>query len=769
MSTRSRFLNVATMAVLCLVAFIPLASAYRSLDFWIAALGSLLVGTAIAVLAARLRWQTLTVFAAVIIAYFAFGGVLVFRSESLLGFIPTPRVLSSLALGSVQVWKQALTLQTPFIGFDELLVAPYFLGLITSVLAVTFALRLRQFAWALLPIAALFTFAVLYSAFNATAPGFVGAALAGAALLWLVWRIRAARMAANLATLDDTGSISPQQSRGLSARSAATVAAVTIGAVALSGIGASALPLDRFTLRDHVIPPLEMHDFASPLTSFRKWVTDGADANLFVVRDLPEGAAIRLAGLDFYDGIVYRVSGAGGAGSGQFNRVGRELEPTIEGTPARVSVEIGDLGSVWLPTAGSLTSLQLETPEAISRTADLYYNPETSTAVLTSGLLPGDTYVFDTVVQSRPDEQTLTNAKVAQVQTPKPEQVPDQILAALDEIVSQTTNPTEQVRAVEAYLQTTGFFSHGLEGEAVSRAGHGAGREAELFSAPQMIGDDEQYSVAMALMLSQLGIPSRVVLGFTGESGGSLGAEGTINITGEQVHAWVEVPFEGIGWVSFWPTPAEDRIPLEQVPEQRQKPRAQVAQPPDTPQEPAELPPAPPVEDAEQEEEESTDSLLHLVLTITGISALILALLLGPPLLFAVVKSRRRKKRATSVTPADRVSGGWAELVDAATDVGAPVLAGATRREQARELDAQFPEAGASPLAVRADAAVFGDGTPSPEAIDGFWRDAAQTQQKIRKAQPLRKRLRARMYPPSVTQAIGKRIRSLGRKKRGSL
>ncbi len=49
-------------------------------------------------------------------------------------------------------------------------------------------------------------------------------------------------------------------------------------------------------------------------------------------------------------------------------------------------------------------------------------------------------------------------------------------------------------------LAKDGFFSHGLEGEVISRAGHTAERISTLIGGEQMNGDDEQYAVAMALL-----------------------------------------------------------------------------------------------------------------------------------------------------------------------------------------------------------------------------------------------------------------------------
>ena len=67
------------------------------------------------------------------------------------------------------------------------------------------------------------------------------------------------------------------------------------------------------------------------------------------------------------------------------------------------------------------------------------------------------------------------------------------------------------------------------------------------------IGYCQQFSGAMALMLRMVGIPSRVVSGF---SPGSFNRdEGEYRVRDLDAHSWVEVFFNGIGWVTFDPTP----------------------------------------------------------------------------------------------------------------------------------------------------------------------------------------------------------------------
>ena len=76
----------------------------------------------------------------------------------------------------------------------------------------------------------------------------------------------------------------------------------------------------------------------------------------------------------------------------------------------------------------------------------------------------------------------------------------------------------------------------------------------EAFLFRDRAGYCQQFSGAMALMLRMVGIPARVVSGF---SPGSLNRDtGEYRVRDLDAHSWVEVFFNGIGWVTFDPTPA---------------------------------------------------------------------------------------------------------------------------------------------------------------------------------------------------------------------
>jgi transglutaminase-like putative cysteine protease len=101
------------------------------------------------------------------------------------------------------------------------------------------------------------------------------------------------------------------------------------------------------------------------------------------------------------------------------------------------------------------------------------------------------------------------------------------------------------VKNVEQYLQSTYTYSERVPTRPIPLMG---------FLYQERRGYCQQFSGAMALMLRMAGIPARVAAGF---SPGSFNKDTQeYRVRDLDAHSWVEVWFQGIGWVPFDPTPA---------------------------------------------------------------------------------------------------------------------------------------------------------------------------------------------------------------------
>lgn len=716
--TRRWILDLGAVAALLAVPVIGFWPTFGGPAYLPAAVGGVVLGMGIAVLCTWLRWGILPLAGLTVLVYFLFGGALALPHTAVLGVVPTLDTLGRLATGIVTSWKQLLTTVAPVAASDGHLIVPFVLALVAGVLTTSLALRLRTPAWALIPAAAFLAAQIALGTSQPAMPLVQGIVFALVAAVWLAVRQSWEHATGAVPLGEDQA-----PARGIALRRLAAGATVVLVATVV-GAGASAFAAPqspRYVLRDVVIPPFDVREYPSPLQSFRAYVRDFPDEPLFTVSGMPDGSRVRLATMDAYDGTVYNVSDDGGGTSSAFGPVRGNMSADAEGTPTTVRVEVGALQGVWMPEVGAVRSIAFDGDRADDLRRSAYYNEGTETAVVTQRLVAGDAYTLETVVPASPSDDALADDDFAPVALPDQQGVPQDLAEIASEAVAEATTPVEQVRALQTMLAEGGYFSHGLEGEVLSRAGHGAERISTLLGSDQMVGDDEQYATAMALLAREIGIPARVVMGFYPEEAAE--GQAVFTATGDTLHAWVEVAFADHGWVTFDPTPPEDQVPNDQTTKPRADPKPQVLQPPPPPQEPVDLPPTVP-DDRESEDESGFDAaILALVVVIVVGAAGLLALLAAPFIVIGALKAARRRKRRDAERTADRISGGWDELVDRATDYGTPVRAGGTRREDAGIVGTAFAEPRVATLAERADLEVFGPTEPSADEVTAFWRE----------------------------------------------
>lgn len=748
LAVRRWILDLGATALLVTTALIGFWPTFSGPSFLPAAVGGILIGLAIAAVATWRRWGILITTGLTVAAYFVFGGALALPQTSLLGVIPTIETLQKLAVGTVTAWKQMLTTVAPVAAVDGHLVVPFLLALVVTTLTASLALRLPQVAWALLPAGVLLMLVIALGTPEPAFPLVQGLVFAVVSMSWLALRQLWApqNMAVSVSEVDPSRATQMRTRRLLAGVAVLAVAAGT--GVAASAVANPAQP--RHVFRDVIIPPFDIRDYPSPLQAFRKNVRDEASETLFTVQGLPQGARIRTAVMDQFDGMVYNVTDGGPTSSSAFAPLRSNMAPDAEGVPVTLKFAIDGYRGVWMPTAGELSEIRFEGARAEDLRRGTYVNTVTGTAVATPKLTQGDEYVVDAVVPAVPDDEQLAEVPFGKVALPTSSNVPEELTSLAAETVSGAETPIEQVRALENFLSEGGFFSHGLEGEVLSRAGHTAERISTLVGADQMIGDDEQYAVAMALLAGQLDIPARVVMGYYPDE--EQAGEAVFTATGDNVHAWVEVNFEGIGWVTFNPTPPEDQVPNDQNTKPRVDPKPQVLQPPPPPQEPVDLPPTLPDDRESEDESLNLAGIIGAILVIGGISLAVIALLASPFIVIGAWKAAKRRSRRAAARTADRISGGWDELTDRAIDYGARLMPGGTRTEEAEVVATALTVPQVTALAERADAEVFGPTEPSPQDVESFWHEVDGIVGGLGKDAGFWKRVKARL---SVRSLVG--------------
>jgi hypothetical protein len=741
-------LAAAVFELLALVAAAAWWPIYESPAFVVLALVTVTAGVGIGAAGARWSWPSHLVAATTLLAWLLLGVPLAVPSKALGGILPTPAGLADLVVTTATGWRQLLTIELPVGDYQALLVPAFVALLVASVLGVSVAVRTSKPALAVVFPALLLVGAAVFGGADAFAPIVVGGMFAVLAVGWLALaRVR------------------------VSARGAAAAAGVVALGLVVAVAVTAALPAPaRVTARDSVQQPFDPSQYPSPLSGFRAFEKAPlSDAVVLTVAGAAPGERVVMARMDDYDGVVYTVGGAADAGA-LFSRVTGHLGAGSEAPGAATStvqITVGQYDAVWVPMVGDPIAVTFSGPDAEALQNSLYYSPALGTAADTAGLAEGDSYALTTREGGAGSPGSASSPDALQALTPggappaQADSAPDAVAVRLAEWAPASEAPGERLAGIVEGLRG-GYLSGTGEGDVFSRSGHGADRIQELLTASPMLGDDEQYAVAGALLAEAAGFPARVAMGFTVPAGSSASGGASaqpVEIRGEDVAAWAEVYTAESGWIALDVSP--DPRP---IPEAALEDSSTAVSPPDV------VPPAEddlddPVETAplrqDDEEPAPADDVLATVLrvaAIAGISLAALAVLLAPFAVVVAMKARRRIRRRTRGTPRARAAGGWAELLDTARDVSDPPPANATRREAARSLGGER----AVLLAERIDGAVYAPVDPVEREIDEIWAQADLERRRLLQARGWFARLRARVSTRSLRTYHGK-----GEKRRG--
>ncbi|SDO39994.1 Transglutaminase-like superfamily protein [Nakamurella panacisegetis] len=734
---RYRLVDLGVLVLLAVLPTLLLVPVYGGVaPVAAAATGALLVGLVFAA-ATRLGWSGLV--AAPIAA------LLVVLAGSWVAVLSGPQVT---VRGLVTGWRDMLTVAAPIGTTGDLLVPPLLIGaLVTGVAGLIADTRRHQFA--LLPVAAGFAGCALLG--QASGVGSAAAAVGGGCVVvafgWLSWRRQQ--------EVQRVGSAAARWRRPFTAVALLLVAGLVASWVGVSGAATPGGGSARLALRTDLAVPVDPAMLPSPLSDFRRNVKDDAATIDFEVTGVVAGDRLRLASLDSYDGQVFTATAA----EGPFARIGdRTDRPVIDssvGTARTVQVQVAGYHGAYAPMLGQLRSVTFSGPRAGALTEGFRYSVPASTGLLADGWQVGDTWTESTVVPAVPAVQQLAGRSIAAVGFPATPPIPDALRVIAGRYTVGVSGPAAQLAALATGLARDGYFSDGKGGQLRSPSGHGLDRLLGMVAGSGMVGDQEQYAALMAVLARSLGIPARVAVGYLVPAG----AQGTVPLTGADVTAWVEVPFDGWGWVAFDPTPSRTRTSLDQQPQAQAGRHVSNNQPPPAaagadsatigssdsqhlrdPAAPAppRLPAAPHV----------TPWWVWVALAL----AALLVLLAGPVLLILGVKALRRRRRSRIAEPGARIRSAWREVLDAAVDAGYRPGAAQTRTEIAAGLAAALA-IDSGYMATVADAAEFSPAAVAEHVAVTQWLTVADRRRDILRGLPFAARWRARVSLASFASA----------------
>lgn len=670
---RSRGLDWLTSGVLLVAvgtSAAALSSILTDLQWWLVIMlvAAIVLGTAATVrsFARRPAWGSLGAAAAAVASltlFFAPG-------SALLGFVPTLDTIGALreleAAGTASIASQSLPADA-----DQGIV--YLLCLGVAVICVVldlFALTLRFTALAGLPLLVLLLVPSLVDPtlddglfFALTAAAFVGL---------LLVRSRPASRAA-----------------GVGIAAAAVVVALLVPL---------ALP--------EVSPPEPGEQGASgTATGINPIITLGDDLRqgdpslaLTYTTTAPSGVYLRLTALDDFTGESWKPSSTDVIKGNDVAAIGPApgLGASIPTTATTSDITVGNILSRWLPVPYAPTSITgLE--------GSWSWEPDALAIRTGSSNARNQEYEVQSVTISPSVDQLLAAGTTVEPGLERylalPSDMPAIVGQTALEVVGDAATNYEKAVALQEYFRG-GEFTYSEEAP-VENGYDGSGASVLAAFLQAKSGYCVHFSSAMASMARSLGIPSRVVVGFTPGEANSLPSGTEYRVTTHNLHAWPELYFAGIGWVRFEPTPgrgvppafaplAEDDPSTPDVDESVPPPPATSSAPPTSV--PTTAPTAAPTPSATPIA--GPDAPLRSLSGWWALLAALVALLLAP---FAVRTIRRARR--TALTSRGSAAAAWDELRDTADDLGLATSMTRTPRQLALDLAPHLDDRGAAALA----------------------------------------------------------------------
>lgn len=515
------------------------------------------------------------------------------------------------------------------------------------------------------------------------------------------------------------------------------VVAILVGLVVAPLLPGTTRPvLDLRTLGDGNGP----RTVVSPFVGLRSLLGERSDQVMFsVTADAP--AYWRLTALETYDPEreIWTSRTSYQPAQGALNP---DVAPGLGGTPVRQQFRIDGLNSVWLPAAYA--------PRQVDSDVELSFDSQSSSLILQDrSEALGLEYSLDSVA---PDVaaallgSTATgtpDVEATYLETPT---LDAETRALLDSVVAEAATPYEQMVALQNWFRSDFVYSDEVDYSQSTDA------LAAFLSAQE--GFCQQFSSAFAIFARELGLPSRVAVGFTPGDPVEQRADGAVDyvVRGRHAHAWPEVYFDDVGWVPFEPTPQRGNPQAVEhtgvQPEQAEAPPEQAATttqpsvvPPTQPTTPTSAPDQVAATADEPEEPEASPAggfpwpALVVVVLLAAVGAGVVAL----------VRRARRRAGTDRETRNAIVADAWHDAVRAVAAIGLRPEASETPVEFARRVDAHLHERVVEPLALAETRRRFGLGTPSPAACEAARATAERVVEHVRSVTTRRQRVGTRL------------------------
>ena len=341
----------------------------------------------------------------------------------------------------------------------------------------------------------------------------------------------------------------------------------------------------------------------------------------------------------------------------------------VTSTEFRTAISIVNMGGHWLPTPYAARSIT-------GADENWTYNPESLEIDSPTESSRGEVYEVRSALPDPTVAQLRASGDAVSVDErflALPNGLPGIVSTTAAEITAPYDNHFDQAMALQNYF-LSGEFEYS-ETAPVDEGYDGTSAEVVAQFLEKKSGYCVHFSSAMAIMARSVGIPARIVIGFTPGTPrrGSDGVQDYFEVTTGNFHAWPELWFEGIGWVRFEPTVGIGETPSFGQDETPNSPdplpsTSGTVSPTTAPTRTATaVPSTTPTFGGGSSSGEVNTTIPRITISILVGAALVVLLL---PLLPVLVRRVRRARRYWRVRRRGSAVEAWAELNDTAVDLG---------------------------------------------------------------------------------------------------
>ncbi|MGN6125728.1 MAG: transglutaminaseTgpA domain-containing protein [Humibacter sp.] len=486
----------------------------------------------------------------------------------------------------------------------------------------------------------------------------------------------------------------------------AIVVALVIGTTApgFQQVGRQAIPASGVLFGQGVSPLIDLGaDLRRPLpvTVINYTTTD------------PTPGYLQMTTLDAFSGAVWRHLRSSSTFFTSSTKISKVpgLTDNVKSTKVTTQVQVQNMTSSWLPA-----------PYPVERVTGLAGSWGWEQKDLTVTGYTATTVNQQYTVVSRSLEPTAKQLRDAGNDYPAsiendllvPKNAPAIIAATARSVTAGAVTPYDKAVALQAYFHD-GQFRYSLN--APKDGGYDGDTPGTIATfLEQKAGYCVHFAAAMTFMARDLGIPARIAVGYLpGTQTGASGSKGVYSVSSDDLHAWPELFFPGVGWVPFEPTVGRGSIPDYETAQAAQPQSASTATATPTGGRGVKLATDAPATTGSPDD--PTATAISSSGSVAAVILVVLALLLTP----MIVRRRLRASRLASVSNGGgKVATMWVELRASCLDLGLAVPPTETPRVFAERLRRTWEEAppGAPDTDARTAASVALD-----ELIDAIERD----------------------------------------------